>query len=172
MAIIKVLNKGGLVFSELIKADNILLDLESTEKDVLFAEMIENFVHLVSTLDRDVVLDAINEREEKQNTSIVPGIAVPHASVEGLGCPAVVTIGVSKGGVDYETQGASTPDPKSAYVHLVIMILFDTSDTNEKISVLSDCARLLQTPNFYQKCLTATSKNDIIEEIARIESLE
>lgn len=160
------------MFSELIKSDNIILNLESTEKDVLFAEMVENFMHLMPNLDRAAVLDAINEREEKQNTSIVTGVAVPHASIDDLGCNAVVTIGVSKNGVDYETQGGAAPDPKESYVHLIIMILFDSSDTNEKISVLSDCARLLQTPDFYQKCLTATNKNDIIEEIARIESLE
>lgn len=160
------------MFSDLIGTQNILLNLESKEKDVLFSEMTENFVRIVPTLDRGTVLDAINEREDKQNTSIVPGVAVPHASVEGLGAPAIVTIGVSRGGVDYETSGASTPDPKESYVHLIIMILFDAADTNEKISVLSDCARLLQTKDFYQKCLTAENPNEIIDEIARLESLE
>ena len=60
------------------------VDLESSDKDELFEEMVELFARGGCELDRAEALDALIAREEKMTTGIVPSVAIPHAS-----CPSV-----------------------------------------------------------------------------------
>lgn len=156
------------MFSSLIKPENIILDLESTEKDVLFAEMVENIVNSHLSVDRNEALEALIAREDKMNTCVKSGIAVPHALCASVTQP-VVSIGISRGGVDYEIGGGAVPDSKESLVHLVIMILFEQGNAERHLHILSECASILQTPAFYQTALTAGSELEIIEKIKRIE---
>ena len=59
-----------MIFSSLLKPENIILELESTEKDVLFAEMVENIVTTHPSVNRSEALAALTERENKMNTCI------------------------------------------------------------------------------------------------------
>lgn len=157
-------------FSSLIKPENIILDLESTEKDVLFAEMVENIVNSHLSVDRKEALEALIAREDKMNTCIKSGIAVPHAMCTSVKQP-VVSIGISRGGVDYEVEGGAAPDSKESLVHLVIMILFEQGNAERHLHILAECANILQSPAFYQTALTAGSALEIIEKIRRIEEM-
>lgn len=67
------------MLSDLIKPENVIVELESTDKDSLFAELTENLVRTNENLDRDEIFRALSEREEQMNTCIMKGIAVPHA---------------------------------------------------------------------------------------------
>ena len=82
-----------MMFSSLLKPENIILELESSEKDVLFAEMVENIVTTHPSVNRSEALAALTERENKMNTCIKSGIAVPHASCASVTYP-VVSIGI------------------------------------------------------------------------------
>lgn len=157
------------MFNELITPESIILNLESSDKDSLFPEMVENIIAQEPSINRAECLAALITRENVQNTCIVPSIAVPHASLTGISRP-VVSIGISRDGVDYEVNGGASPDDPSDYVHLVILIIFPAEDTSKKISVLSDCAKILRNENFYQTSLTTSSKSDIINVMARIEA--
>ena len=95
-----------MMFSSLLKPENIILELESSEKDVLFAEMVENIVTTHPSVNRSEALAALTERENKMNTCIKSGIAVPHASCASVTYP-VVSIVISRGGLDYEVEGLS-----------------------------------------------------------------
>ena len=51
-----------MMFSSLLKPENIILELESSEKDVLFAEMVENIVTTHPSVNRSEALAALTER--------------------------------------------------------------------------------------------------------------
>ena len=159
-----------MMFSSLLKPENIILERESTEKDVLFAEMVENIVTTHPSVNRSEALAALTERENKMNTCIKSGIAVPHASCTSVTYP-VVSIGISRGGIDYEVEGGAAPDSEESRVHLVIMILFEQGNTERHLHILAECAHILQTPAFYQTALTAGSASEIIEKLRRIEEV-
>ena len=159
-----------MMFSSLLKPENIILELESSEKDVLFAEMVENIVTTHPSVNRSEALAALTERENKMNTCIKSGIAVPHASCASVTYP-VVSIGISRGGIDYEVEGGAAPDSKESLVHLVIMILFEQGNTERHLHILAECAHILKTPAFYQTALTASSASEIIEKLRRIEEV-
>lgn len=156
------------MFSNLIKPENIILNLESDEKDILFAEMVENIVRVQPDINRKEALEALVTRENKMNTCIKAGIAVPHASCNSVNKP-IVAMGISKAGIDYEVESVVFPDSKSSLVHLVIMILLEQGNTERHLHILADCAKLLQSSDFYQSVLTANSEKEIIDKIKRIE---
>ena len=52
---------------------SIILNLESTEKDELFEEMVESIVSVQPTVDRAQAIAALKEREAKMSTGIMHG---------------------------------------------------------------------------------------------------
>lgn len=152
------------MFSDFVKPENIILSLESDDKDCLFSEMVENIVSNHPFLDRNAVLSAIENREKQQNTSIKPGIAIPHAICSSVQ-NAIVAVGISKNGIDYETENGEA-------VHLVIMMLFEEGNTQGHLKLLADCTAVLLSGEFYTTAMNAKSEDEIIKKIIEIEEAE
>ena len=150
-----------------MKLENILLNLESDSKDELFSEMVESLVRINPVIDRIEALSALEDRESKQNTCIMSGVAVPHASCVNVTTP-MISIGISKEGVDYELHDNSAVDGNPP-VHLVILMLFEHGNTELHMEILSELAQLLQTGQFYQTALTATSAKGLMDAIKAME---
>lgn len=153
---------------DFVKPENILVSLESTEKDVLFAEMVESLVRSNSSLDRNEVLSAISEREMRKNTAILSGVAVPHAEISSIKSP-LVCIGISRKGIDYEVESVESKNYKDSFVHLVFLILFEKGNIEKHLHLLSDCARLFQIPDFLNSLMTATSAQEVCSIIREFE---
>ena len=98
------------------KPQLINVNLESSDKDELFEEMVELFARGDCGIDRQEALDALIAREEKMTTGIIPSVAIPHASAPsvkgGFGA-----IGISRAGIEYGSLDAKP-------VHVVFMLLF------------------------------------------------
>lgn len=150
-----------------MKLENVILNLESDSKDVLFAEMVESLVRENPVIDRKEVISAIENREQKQNTCIMSGVAVPHASCVTIKSP-MVSIGVSKEGIDYEVCNGFAADENSL-VHLVILILFEPGNAELHLKILAELAQLLRSEKFYQTALTASSAKELIDAIKSME---
>ncbi|MBD5408793.1 MAG: PTS sugar transporter subunit IIA [Treponema sp.] len=155
------------MLSDFVKLENVILNLESDSKDVLFAEMVENLVRENPVIDRKEAISAIESREQKQNTCIMTGVAVPHASCVTVKSP-VVSIGVSKEGIDYEVSNDFATDGNSR-VHLVILILFEPGNAELHLKILAELAQLLRFDTFYQTALTASSAKELIDAIKTME---
>ncbi len=155
-------------FIDFVKTENIIVSLESTEKDVLFAEMVESLVRSNPSLDRNEVISAICERESKKNTAILPGVAVPHAEISSIKSP-LVCIGISRNGVDYEIESVESKNYRSSFVHLVFLILFEKGNMERHLHLLSDCARLFQIPDFLNSVVTAASAQEVFSIIKEFE---
>ena len=76
--------------------------LESDDKDELFEEMVQVIIDSYSSLSREKLLLALEQREALMSTGIIHDVAVPHGKTDGvkniLGC-----IGISKKGIDYDS---------------------------------------------------------------------
>ena len=144
------------------------MNLESSDKDVLFAEMTECLVRSNPALDRKSVLKALEERESKKNTCIFPKIGVPHANCKGLTAP-LIAIGVSKKGIDYDLPVSERADYRESLVHLVVLILFEQGNTERHLKLLADCARVLMLPGFYNAIMKAKTPADLISVIREFE---
>lgn len=154
------------MLSDLLKKENILLNLESTEKEELFAEMVEAIIHIDSSLNRDVVLRALFSREELMSTCVKKGIAIPHASISGIEKTYCI-LGLSKTGIDYIDEGDSSGcEP----VHVVVMFIFDSNNSNEHLKNLACCAHDFQSEEFYTNLLKAESQEEVLNIVREFES--
>ncbi len=141
----------------------VCLNLESSDKDELFEEMVQLMVTAHPEIDRAKALEALIERESKMSTGIMHGIAVPHGNcnnVKGV----VGGIGISKAGVDYDALDKSP-------VHLVFMLLCNPDETELHLNVLKDLAAILQNPSFVKEVMEKTSGKEVYELLHQYESM-
>ncbi|HXP90312.1 MAG TPA: PTS sugar transporter subunit IIA [Fibrobacteria bacterium] len=84
--------------------------------------------------DRDRILSAVWEREEKMSTAMGMGIAIPHARLESVPrlCAAVA---VCPGGVDF-------PSPDGSPVRIAFLLLSPPSAAASHIRALASVARI------------------------------
>ena len=136
------------MLSEIFTPRHIKLDLESTTKNDVFEELIGTIAAPDSEFDHRELLDAVTMREEKMNTIVLPGVAVPHGycrNVKGI----IGAIGFSRTGIEYDN---SDQNP----VHLFFMLLMDESSREQHLQVLSHLLELINSPAFSEIRETGT----------------
>ena len=133
--------------------ESILLNLESSQKEELFEEMLQNICSRLPSVNRDEARAALLAREAKMSTGILPGVAVPHGSIDTVKGIAGA-IGISRKGIDYDAI-----DKKP--VHYIFMLLGNTSDDAGHLEALRKIAILLINPSFVSKLSEAASAGDV-----------
>lgn len=132
---------------EIFPKETIVAELESSEKEELFEELVEKVHSYCPELDRKEALTALNEREAKMSTDLTHGIAVPHAQISSIKT-TVGAIGISHEGIDYDS---SDKQP----VRVVFMILGSNNEVERHIQILKSLDLILQHPGFIadiEKC--------------------
>jgi len=137
----------------------IKLNLEATTKTDAFAELIETIVVSYSDIDRQELLEAVELRESKMNTNILPGVAVPHGycpNVHGI----IGAVGFSRKGIEFDNVEQSSQSlskgqefrkidvPLGNRVHLFFLLLMDESSREQHLYVLSRLLEFLNSSAF------------------------
>ena len=130
--------------------------LAATDKQGVLAELSDVVVArgIVKAADRDAVLAALVEREEKMSTGMQYGIAIPHAKTE-LVDRLVTMIAVSKAGVPFETLDG---EPASIF----IATLSPPTDANSHIRFLAVVTRQLANRRIREKVLEASTREELV----------
>lgn len=142
-----------MILGQIFPKETIVVNLESTEKDELFEELVESIHSYAGSFDRQSALDYLNDRESKMTTGIMHRVAIPHAmipSFEGT----VGAIGISRDGIDYDSLD-------KAPVHLVFMIIGNENETERHIQILKQLASVLQIPNFVDKMINCKTSSEV-----------
>ena len=150
-----------MVLGEIFPRETIVVNLESTEKDELFEELVESIHKFCPNLDRVAAVEALNERESKMSTGIMHSVAVPHALVSSMK-KTVGAIGVSKSGIDYDALD-------KAPVYVVFMILGADGETEKHIQILKQLALVLQNPGIVDKIVRCETASDVFNLISKTE---
>jgi mannitol/fructose-specific phosphotransferase system IIA component (Ntr-type) len=141
--------------SDVFGQEFIKLDLESKTKDEVFAELIETIAGPHPEFDREEMLEALISRENRMNTAILPGVAVPHGYY-GVAGGIVGAMGFSRTGIEY-----GSPEP----VHAIFMLLLDESSREYHLRVLGGLLELLNSPSF--AVIRATESPREVYEVLR-----
>lgn len=157
------------MLSDFLKPETVIVTLESTDKDSLFAEMTELLVRQNPSLKRDDILASVHKREEQMNTCVMKGVAVPHGNCASVQSP-VVAIGISKTGVDYDITGVSSSDYAESLVHVVVFMLFEQGKAEHHLRIFADCARVLQKPGIYKALLAAKTAQEVCNIVKEYET--
>ena len=128
------------MLSDIFEPGHINLDLQSKTKTGVFGELIGTITATNTGFDSRMLLEAVTMRENKMNTIILPGIAIPHGysnSINGI----VGAIGFSRTGIEYENTGKDL-------VHLFFLLLMDIKSQEQHLHVLSMLMELLSSVEF------------------------
>jgi len=148
--------------SDYLCDDLILHGLEAhdaSEAMEAFGALFEETGHLPSRME---VVRALAAREESHTTCLGHGVAVPHATIQGLPKPLllVVTTGTPI------TFGAPESDP----VDLFFVLLSPPGREGEHIKLLARICRRAQYPDDMDEIRGASNGESLFEAILRVDS--
>lgn len=128
-----------MILQKVFQQSAIKTGLESETKEELFEELVDVLARnwtAAAPFPRKNILDALSKREAKMSTGISKGIALPHATVEGLDAIAGV-LGISSKGIDYDSLDGHP-------VYLVFMVLTPPKDAELHLQTLQNLAALIE----------------------------
>lgn len=147
----------GMLDESLVK-----VDLESTEKDELFEEMVDMLVRAGKIADREPILAALHKREAVMTTGIGKGVAVPHVKVDHID-GVVACVGASKDGIEYD---AIDGEP----VYLVFLVVSAKQTPELNIEALATVARMMGRPGAHRRLREATAPEGMLAVLAELEA--
>jgi PTS system nitrogen regulatory IIA component len=145
---------------DIFAKQTINLRLESKTKDDAFKELIEAIAEIHGDFDRDTMFAAVQNRENKMNTSIAPGLAIPHGSYPGTS-RIFGALGISESGIDY-----GAPDKKPVFC--IFLIILGESSREKHLRVLTRIMSLVNSGGL-SLLLKAQSPEEIHNILSRIQ---
>jgi len=134
-----------------------ILDVASTTKDDLLAELAGALADAEPALDRDGLLTVLRDREALQSTGIGEGVAIPHGKIEGLD-HLVATFARSSTGVDFESiDGQPT--------QLFFLLVVPEQSGGQHLKALARISRFFRDATFRERLLSATELDSIFRTI-------
>lgn len=138
---------------ELLKEDQILLDLEPGDKRYVLEEFVSALKKKRVISEDKVILEELLKREKLGSTGLEKGIAVPHALIEGLEAP-LLALALIKDGIDFEAV-----DQMPTYI--ILLLLGNKDNPGLQLKVLAHICRLVKETQFVEKAKVAESSQEI-----------
>lgn len=154
--------KETMKISELLRKENISLDLKAKTKEEAIREISSLLAKTDGMGDFDLFVNDIFERERLSTTGIGNRIAIPHARTDAVN-DFVIAFGRSSGGIDFDSL-----DDQPAHF-IVLMGTPREKGINSYLKFLARLTRLLNKPHFQDALLRAKTPQDIVEEFASME---
>jgi len=143
--------------SDILVREASILDLKSTNKDDLLAEMAAALAAAEPALEAGKLLEVLREREALQSTGIGEGVAIPHGKVQGLD-RLVAAFARSTAGVDFDSiDGLPT--------QLLFLLIVPEQSGGQHLKALARISRFFRDASFREKLLGATELEEIFRAI-------
>ena len=142
--------------SDILWKDMILLDVAADNKRHLL-EQIADFVAQSQNLDRNIIFEAILERENLGTTGYGGGVAFPHARLTGLPYNIAAFVRLDKG-VDYDAL-----DNKK--VDLLAFLLSSEQNGEDHLQALAAFSRVLKNAKICRLLRQARSAHEVYQAL-------
>jgi nitrogen PTS system EIIA component len=155
--------RTGMV-SDLLTPATIKLNLSSSDRNLVLAELVDQIPQLASQPEaRQTLLRALHEREQLYSTGIGDGIALPHSrnALVGLVDEPIIVFGRHATGIPY---GAIDAVPARLFFLLV------APTVTQHLAILARLGRLLRDPKLRQNLLTADAPEKVIALLREAEA--
>ena len=139
------LRNGDMDLADILTKDQILPDLQATNRWEAIDELIDNLVATgkIQPQHRDAIAAVVKKRETSMSTGIGFGIGIPHASTDLI--PEVVgALGRSRKGVNFD---ALDNQP----VNLVMLFLVPQGQFQKHLHTLANIAKILHKAEFRRR---------------------
>ncbi|WP_033829490.1 PTS fructose transporter subunit IIABC [Bacillus andreraoultii] len=141
--------------TELLRKDIMLMDLQSTTKEAVIDEMIDNLAKHKVINNKNLFKEAIIKREEQSSTGLGNGIAMPHAKTKAVD-EATVLFAKSNNGVDYDSL-----DGQPTYLFFMIAVPDGAYDTH--LQALAALSRSLIDESFIESLKVAKNSEEVYQ---------
>jgi mannitol/fructose-specific phosphotransferase system IIA component (Ntr-type) len=140
---------------DMVTEEIVKTPLESKDKPDVLRELVQILKDAGEIDDFDVVLKAIQEREDKGSTGLEKSIAVPHAKT-----PAVsslkLAIGIAPDGLDFDAL-----DKQPSKLFFLLVAAPDQSGPH--VEALGEIAKLSRSNAFCRALVNADSAAEVVE---------
>lgn len=146
--------KSSLKLSKYLKPNLITVSLKSKDKTSIITELVDIAASEGVISDRDMVLQAVLEREASMSTGFEHGIAIPHAKCNASD-NIIMVVGIKREGIDFDSL-----DSKPA--KLFFLIISPKSHVGPHIQLLAEIGRKMNIPEMREKLVAAESSEKVI----------
>ncbi|MBW2499972.1 MAG: PTS sugar transporter subunit IIA [Deltaproteobacteria bacterium] len=134
-----------------------ILELTSSAKDDLLAELAGALAQTEARLDGAALLGVLREREALQSTGIGEGVAIPHGKLAGLD-RLVATFARSSAGVDFDSiDGQPT--------QLFFLLVVPEQSGGQHLKALARISRFFRDAAFRERLLSAADLDAVFKAI-------
>ena len=142
---------------DILLKDAVILDIESTGKREVLAELSEGAANAEASLDTERLFQVLLERENLQSTGIGDGVAIPHGKMPGL-ARLVASFARSRTGVDFQSiDGQPT--------HLFFLLVVPEHSGGQHLKALARISRFFRDAAFRKALNEAESQEDVFRAI-------
>ncbi len=146
--------------SQYMKRDLVLTGVTGKDAPDVIGTLARHLASKGVVASADSVRDALLEREENHTTAIGEGIALPHATVEGIDEP-VLMIALAPEPIQFGPEGTEP-------VRVFFVLLSTPAQTSQHIKILARICRLARHASFVPLMTAATTSEqaaDVIEQV-------
>jgi len=143
----------------LLKPEYVFLDVAAATREALLDDVAQRLSGAGAIKNSESVAELLLERERLGSTVVEEGIAVPHCKVPGL---KSIVVSVAR-------TASSIPFGEGT-AQLFFFVLSPREQPAAHLQVLAGIARLLRNPQAREACLTATSGEQLLTRLARLET--
>lgn len=140
-----------------------IAELEAENKSDAIAELTDALMRVENGLDRDEVIQALQERERLGSTGIGQGVAIPHGKLKHIS-HMLMAFGRSRRGIDFDSM-----DHQPA--HLFFLLLAPENAAGEHLKTLARICKLMKNAEVRQRLLDATGGEAIYSIICEEENI-
>ena len=139
--------------SNLLAADQVLLDLDASSKKRVFEQAGMLFESRLG-LARSIIFDSLFAREKLGSTGLGQGVAIPHGRIKGLKQAAGAFIRLATP-VPFDS-------PDGRPVNLLFVLLVPEQATEQHLQILSELAQRFSDKAFRESLAAATDPAAVI----------
>lgn len=147
---------------EYLRPELVILGVKGRDAADAIHELVEQIGARGVVSDPGALEEALLAREAVHTTAMGSGVAVPHATIDGLARP-VVAVAVSVEGVAFGPVGL---DP----VHVFFVLLSPPDQATLHIKLLARIARLVRHPGFIAELRDASSESAVLETLEAVDA--
>lgn len=140
---------------KVLSPEAVWVDLKADSKDGIIEEMVDRLFAAGKISDREAVLQAVFEREEKMSTGMQNGVAIPHGKTDAVKS-LVAAIGLNKAGIDFDAMDG---EPCTIF----IMTISPLKRRGPHMQFLAEVSRLIGQASEREKLLACNTHSEIHE---------
>ena len=139
--------------SNLLAADQVLLDLDASSKKRVFEQAGMLFESRLG-LARSIIFDSLFAREKLGSTGLGQGVAIPHGRIKGLKQAVGAFLRLA--------QPVPFDSPDGRPVNLLFVLLVPEQATEEHLQILSELAQRFSERSFRDKLAAAPDSAAVV----------